>query len=313
MHGILLVDKPRGWTSHDVVQWVRKRLRTQTVGHGGTLDPAAEGLLVIAVGIATRLVQHATEADKSYVAHIVLGTSTTSDDLEGEPLAASPLTVHPPSRRDVDSVLTEFLGEYDQQPPIYSALKVGGVAAYRRARAGEPVTLVRRLVRVNSLRLVQYSYPDLVVSIDCGKGFYVRSFARDLGARLGTGAYLHGLVRTRVGRFSLASAWSIDALNDLLTPSSWPLIARHPDEFVAELPVLLVPERELRAWYHGAPVRCSASSLPGTTARAYAPDGNWIGLAQFDPQKRYWQPVLVHREGTGRRGKTPNADRSLLE
>jgi tRNA pseudouridine55 synthase len=302
VHGILLVDKPRGWTSHDVVQWVRTRLRVQTVGHGGTLDPAAEGLLVIAVGIATRLVRHAADADKSYVAHIVLGTGTTSDDLEGEPLAASPLSLYQPSLRDVQSALAEFLGEYEQQPPIYSALKVGGVAAYRRARAGQPVPLKRRVVRVNSLRLVQYSYPDLIVSLDCGKGFYVRSFARDLGTRLGTGAYLHGLVRTRVGRFSLASAWSIDELNRVLTPSSWPLIARHPDEFVAELPVLLVPERELRAWYHGAPVRCSASSSPGTTARAYAPDGNWIGLAHFDPQKRYWQPVLVHRDGSGWRG-----------
>lgn len=295
MHGILLVDKPRGWTSHDVVNWVRKRLRTRWVGHGGTLDPAAEGLLLIAVGIATRLIQYAIDADKSYVAHIVLGVSTTTDDLEGQPSQPSPAS-QPPSLAQLHTALERFRGLFEQRPPSYSAVKIGGTPAYRRAREQIPTELRPRTVFVRDLQCLHYDYPDLIVSIDCSKGFYVRSLARDLGALLGTGGYLHGLVRTRIGTFTLNEAWSLLELERCLTFETWPLLAQHPDMLVSSLPVLLIPEQQITAWYHGAPVRSSEAALPETFARAYAPDGTWGGIARYDANQACWRSVLVHNE-----------------
>ncbi len=295
MHGILLIDKPRGWTSHDVVNWVRKRLRTRWIGHGGTLDPAAEGLLLIAVGVATRLVQYAVEADKSYVAHIVLGVSTTSDDLEGKQTRTSHLS-QPPSAAQLHAALEQFRGSFEQYPPSYSAIKIGGTPAYRKARAGMPVELPPRTVFVRKLQCLHYDYPDLVISIDCSKGFYVRSLARDLGTRLGTGGYLHGLVRTRIGTFTLSEAWSISELERILSPETWPLLALHPDMLASSLPVLFIPEQQVTAWYHGAPVRSSLAAPPETLARAYAPDGTWIGIARYDANQACWRPILVHHE-----------------
>lgn len=294
MHGILLVDKPRGWTSHDVVAWVRRRLRVRSVGHGGTLDPAAEGLLLVVVGAATRLAQYAIDADKSYVAHIVLGASTTTEDLEGE-LRERHRVQTPPPRAVIESTLEHFLGTIQQVPPAYSSIKVGGIAAHRQARRGATLELRARTVTVRRLELLTYDYPDLVVAIDCGKGFYVRAFARDLGDQLGTGAYLHGLVRTRIGSFTLAEAWSIEALQEILAPDTWPLVAYHPDALVSQLPILRIPDPQLTAWYHGAPVRCRVTASHGSLARAYAPDGTWIGLARYDADRRFWHPELVHR------------------
>lgn len=294
MHGILLVDKPRGWTSHDVVAWVRSRLGLRSVGHGGTLDPAAEGLLLILVGVATRLAQYAIDADKSYIAHIVLGVSTTTDDLEGEPRESQPV-VSPPSRAAIAEILERFRGTIQQVPPAYSAIKVAGTAAYRRIRRGDRVALEPRTVTVHRLELLHYDYPDLVVAIDCGKGFYVRALARDLGDTLGTGGYLHGLVRTRIGRFHLNQAWTITDLERTLGPETWPLLAQHPDALVQELPPLVLPNAQLTAWYHGAPVRCSVTASEGSLARAYAADGDWIGLARYDALRKHWHPELVHR------------------
>lgn len=292
---MLLVDKPRGWTSHDVVAWIRRRLGGGAVGHGGTLDPAAEGLLLIAVGVATRLLQHAIDADKSYVAHIVLGTGTTTDDIEGEPTTSqSPTRI--PTSEDIERGLQRFQGTIDQVPPVYSALKVRGVAAYRQARRGAPVELHPRQVTVHRVRLLRYEYPDLYLAIDCGKGFYVRAFARDLGTVVGTGGYLHGLVRTRIGRFTLAEAWRLDELERHLTPIAWPLLALHPDALIQHLPILIVAEPQLAAWYHGAPVRSVVAASGQTLARAYAPDGTWIGLARYDSKRRLWHPELVHRD-----------------
>lgn len=296
MDGVLLIDKPRGWTSHDVVAWVRKRLGTRQVGHGGTLDPAAEGLLIVAVGSATRLLQFAIDAEKSYLAHIVLGVTTTTDDLEGEPLT---VPGPPPGRRptadDVRAALTRFIGPLEQRPPSYAATKIGGVAAYRRMRAGESVALAPRRVQVFRLELIAYEYPDLLVMIDCSKGFYVRAFARDLGLQLGTGAYLHGLVRVRVGSFRLDEAWTLDTLKHALSPSTFPLLGIHPDSLVAHLPVAYVPEASKGAWYHGAPVPSTVAAPPETLARIYTPTGEWLGLGRFDTVRHAWQPVLVYQ------------------
>lgn len=293
MDGVLLINKPRGWTSHDVVSWVRRRLRTQQVGHGGTLDPAAEGLLVIAVGSATRLLQYALLADKSYVAHIVLGCSTTTDDLEGEPINQPSSLSTPPSLMRIQRVLLQFIGNFEQRPPTYAAKKVGGIPTYRKARRGIPIEPVSRPVTVYQLDILSYQYPDLLVTIDCSKGFYVRAFARDVGRALHTGAYLHGLIRARVGPFSLRNAWSIPDLQRLLTPETWPLLAAHPDTLISILPAVVIPEQSVHAWYHGAPVQGEVTLPHDSLIRVYASTGQWLGLGKADTINQLWRPVLV--------------------
>lgn len=292
LHGLLVIDKPRGWTSHDVVNWTRRRLGEKRVGHGGTLDPAAEGVLLIAVGQATRLTSFLQDAGKQYLAHIVLGATSTTDDLEGDFLATTQPVI-PPARTEVERVLRRFEGEIEQLPPAFSAIKVGGRPLYRRSRAGEAVEATPRRVVIYRLELLHYAYPDLVLAIDCGKGVYVRSLGRDLGAALGTGAYLHGLIRTRVGPFTLADAWSLDALEPLLSVETWRQIAWHPDTALNGLPALVLSADQAKAWYHGAPVRRPGSLADQSLARVYALDGSWLGIARYQRAREQWSPAVV--------------------
>lgn len=291
-HGLLIIDKPRGWTSHDLVNWVRRRLREKRVGHGGTLDPAAEGVLIIAVGQAARLTSFLQDASKQYLAHIVLGATSTTDDLEGDVVhTAEPST--PPARADVERVLKRFEGEIEQVPPAFSAIKVAGRPLYRRSRAGEVVTVAPRRVVIHRLQLMHFAYPDVVLTIDCGKGVYVRSLARDLGAALGSGAYLHGLIRTRVGPFTLEDAWSIDDLEPMLSIETWRQIAWHPDLALVEFPALVVSPGQANAWYHGAPVRRPGPLPDQSLARVYALDGRWLGIARYQHAREQWSPAMV--------------------
>lgn len=291
LHGLLVVDKPRGWTSHDVVAWVRRRLATRRVGHGGTLDPAAEGVLVVLVGQATRLTPYLQEASKQYVAHIVLGARSSTDDLEGELTLLEEVRV--PSTDEVECALRRFRGEFEQQPPAFSAVKVGGKPLYQQARAGREVEAYPRRVIVHHIELVRYAYPDVVVTVDCGKGFYVRSLARDLGDVLGTGAYLHGLVRTRVGPFGLADAWSLPELEPLLTQETWRYAAVHPDVVLAHLAAVVIDMFQTQAWYHGAPVCPLRASPARDPARVYGTDGRWLGIARYRADDGRWWPELV--------------------
>ena len=292
LHGVLVIDKPRGWTSHDVVAWVRRRLRQDRVGHGGTLDPAAEGVLVVAVGQATRLTRFLQLATKEYLAHIVLGAASSTDDLEGALLRPVRQSV-PPGAREVEAALHRFEGEIEQVPPRFSAIKLGGTPLYRRARAGEPTETRPRRVVVYRLELLSYAYPDILVSIVCGTGVYIRSLARDLGTLLGTAAYLHGLVRTRVGSFHLSTAWSIEALERRLSLETWAHLALHPDAILADSPVLLLSAEQSRAWYHGVPVRDAGTSADQRLARIYSRAGNWLGLAGYQAVRHAWMPVVV--------------------
>ncbi len=292
LHGLLVIDKPRGWTSHDVVSWIRRRLRETRVGHGGTLDPAAEGILLVAVGQAARLTSFLQEAGKQYLAHIVLGIVSTTDDLEGEALLAGQSCSQPP-RAAVEEALRRFEGEIEQVPPAFSAIKVAGKPLYRRTRAGEAVTAAPRRVVIYRLELLHYAYPDVLVSVDCGKGVYIRSLARDLGTALGTGAYLHGLIRTRVGPFNLADAWTLETLDRWLSVDTWRLIAYHPDAAVSEHAALILGPAQTEAWYHGAPVRRPGAFSDQRLARVYALDGRWLGLARYEQARELWKPALV--------------------
>jgi tRNA pseudouridine55 synthase len=215
--GLVVVDKPVGLTSHDVVARVRRLAGTRKVGHAGTLDPSASGVLVLGLGRATRLLGHLALADKTYLATVRLGMATTTDDADGEPLGGS--STAGLSDDVVRSAVAGMVGELDQVPSAVSAVKVGGVRSYARVRAGETVELAPRRVTVTAFDVLDLRRPttellDLDVAVTCSTGTYVRALARDLGAALGVGGHLTALRRTRVGRFDLGQARTLDEMAD---------------------------------------------------------------------------------------------------
>lgn len=207
--GFLVIDKPAGITSRDAVNQVQRWFpRGTKVGHAGTLDPLATGVLVIGVGQGTRLVEYVQRMHKVYRAGIRLGATSDTDDAEGN---ITPRTVTVvPGREDVAGILHHFVGDVLQTPPAFSALKTGGRRAHELARRGESVDLAPRPVTVHDIQLLRYDYPDLDLVVRCGKGTYIRSLARDLGALLCCGGYIASLQRTEIGRFTLADAFALD-------------------------------------------------------------------------------------------------------
>jgi tRNA pseudouridine55 synthase len=215
MDGVLLVDKPEGWTSHDVVAKVRGIIKAETgqkvkVGHTGTLDPMATGLLVLVLGSYTKRAGEFSKLDKVYEAEITLGTTSSTGDKEGE---LSKTSDEQPQKAAVEAVLLRFEGEILQTPPIYSAVKINGQRAYKAARAGKTVEIEPRKVKIYEITDVIYEYPKLSFTCKVSSGTYIRSLAEDIGAALGTSAYLSALRRTEVGGLSIADAVQTEMLD----------------------------------------------------------------------------------------------------
>ena len=266
--GLVVVDKPAGMTSHDVVARVRRLAGTRKVGHAGTLDPMATGVLVLGVGRATRLLGHLLLTDKAYDATIRLGSTTTTDDAEGDVLETR--STDGVSAGDVTAALQAMVGELDQVPSTISAIKVDGRRAYARARAGEQVELAPRRVRIDEIAVHRVGLPDVEVSVRCSSGTYVRAIARDLGAALGVGGHLTALRRTAVGPFTLAQARTLDRLGEQLEVT--PLAAAARTCF----PSYDLDAEQAAAAQHG---RRLAATLPATGPVAvFAPDGGFLAL-----------------------------------
>jgi len=213
-----IINKPLGWSSFRVVGAMRRLLNIKKIGHAGTLDPMADGVLIVGVGKATKLIDTYQAQEKAYRAKIRFGTSTASYDAE-TPTEETADYFHI-NQDDVRRVLdTQFLGTIEQMPPIYSALKVNGVPAYKKARAGKPVELKSRQVTIRTLEIVSFELPDVVVDVDCGKGTYIRSLAHDLGLAMGSRAHLAGLTRTGIGPWVLSSALEMTTLIHDLDPN----------------------------------------------------------------------------------------------
>jgi tRNA pseudouridine55 synthase len=227
--GLVVVDKPGGITSHDVVARARRALGTRKVGHAGTLDPMATGVLVLGVGRATRLLGHLTLTEKAYDATIRLGVATSTDDAEGE--VVSTAAVDDLSAHSVRDALGTFVGEIDQAPSSVSAIKVDGKRAHQRVREGERVELPTRRVTVHTLDLHRLDGADLDISVRCSSGTYIRAIARDLGRALGVGGHLTALRRTAVGPFGLAGACSLDDLAARGRAALLPMAAAARDTF----------------------------------------------------------------------------------
>ncbi len=215
MDGILLVDKPAGISSFGVVARVRGIIKAETgqkikVGHTGTLDPMATGLLVLVLGQYTKQAGEFSKLDKTYEAELTLGSTSTTGDREGEIVQKS---THQPALDEIQAVLNKFVGEISQVPPAYSAIKVGGQRAYKLARAGKEVVIEPRSVKIYSITDVKYEYPILRFTTEVSSGTYIRTLAEDIGQQLGTGAYLSDLRRTSVGKFDIKDGVKIDSLS----------------------------------------------------------------------------------------------------
>ena len=276
MDGVLLINKPSGMTSHDVVERVRRILKEKRVGHTGTLDPLATGLLVMCVGTATRFARFFEAGEKEYEAVMRLGVVTDTQDAEGRALEER--TYRPPEPAAIVETFRRFTGPIVQQPPAFSALKVGGVASYKLARQGKAVSLKPRDVAIYSLDLLAFEDPFIRFAVRCSKGTYIRTLCADIGSDLGMGAHLTSLVRTRSGRFALREAVTIDELaarvpQGLSESTLIPIGAA-----LDFMPARTLTEEEATGILHGRSVHGEAGETDGTLVRLYDPSKRFIGL-----------------------------------
>jgi tRNA pseudouridine55 synthase len=216
LEGVLLVDKPGEHTSHDVIARLRGKLRMRKIGHAGTLDPMATGLLIVLIGKATRVSQFIISLDKEYEGTIELGRTTDSQDADGETMETRP--VPPLTEAQVQAAMHGFLGDQYQMPPMFSAIKIGGVPLYKKARKGEQVEREPRFIRVMSWDMTRLASPQVDFRLHCTKGTYVRTLAHDLGTKLGCGAHLSALRRTATDRFNVAQALTMEQIEALSIP-----------------------------------------------------------------------------------------------
>jgi tRNA pseudouridine55 synthase len=277
--GLLVVDKPAGWTSHDVVGRTRRLARTRKVGHAGTLDPMATGVLVLGIGKATRLLGHLALTDKQYEATIRLGLTTVTDDAEGEVVQTRDASGV--SDAAIAAALTALTGEIQQVPSAVSAIKVDGVRSYARVRSGQEVALKARPVTVSQLDLLARRGDDLDVTVTCSSGTYVRALARDLGEALGVGAHLTALRRTRVGPFGLDQAWTLEQLAEELDDRVLVLDAAVAQSF----PRHELSAEEAVALSYGKALGEATPEVRG----AFDPDGRCVALVQDG------RPLVVFR------------------
>ena len=287
-HGYLVIDKPAGWTSHEVVGKVRRILGERRVGHAGTLDPAAVGVLPIAVGLATRTVEYLSGASKAYIADVSFGVTTDSADIDG--IVTSFRDPDHLEESDVVAALQSFKGDLLQVPPAYSAIRVDGERLYERARRGESVELEARPITVYDILLDAWEPPTARIWVDCSKGGYIRSLARDIGERVGTGAYLSNLVRVRTGPFTLSDAVTISELEASVAAEQWEMIAFHPDTVLQDWQAVVLDADAATDWRHGKPV-----ALEGAAGdlRLYDGAGDWIGVGQGTASGDHILPTKV--------------------
>ncbi len=267
-NGIIIVNKPAGWTSQDVAAKLRGVFHEKRVGHGGTLDPMATGVLPVFVGRATRAVEFFEHADKEYIATLRLGTVTDTQDTTGNVLETRPVCV---TKAELEAALLAFTGEIDQLPPMYSAIKINGQKLYTLARQGKEVERKPRRITIHELELISGEGTDWQIRIHCSKGTYVRTLCADIGERLGCGGCMASLQRTKAGAFSLAQARTIE---DLIAAEDPEALLLPVDTLFASYPALTVNASAERKLRNGAPVKAPAQ--PDGCCRVYSEQGEFL-------------------------------------
>ena len=308
MDGIVIIDKPAGWTSHDVVARVRRILGERRIGHTGTLDPLATGVLVVLVGRATRLARFLAGAQKEYEAVIRFGYATETGDATGAPRHASPTGGRECSmwsEDEIEAALESLCGEIEQVPPMYSAKKVRGKKLYELARQG--VEIERQPVRVvvyqfqaerengTLLRQMPDGTCELSVRVICSAGTYIRALAESVGERLGVGAHLSALRRTRAGEFRIENAITVDNLKEMAEANQVVKILLSPEAALSRMPFVHLTDSEARRVRHGAPVWLSAPPQwkDGESVRIRDKDGNLIGIGVYIMSSGQLQPRIM--------------------
>ena len=287
--GVLVVDKPVGLTSHEVVQIIRRGTNIRRAGHTGTLDPRASGVLIVLVGPAVRLSEYVSASDKRYQAIIRLGATTDTFDADGRFTSKDQMVEI--TEEQFETALKSFVGEIIQTPPPYSAVKVHGRPAYDMAREGEEVELEPRKIQVYSLDLLEWAPPEAVIDVYCSSGTYVRSLANDLGTKLGCGAYLTGLRRTKSGRFTLRDAVPLRKLREAFDVGNWYQYVIPAAEALSDWPAVELNNEQVEAVRHGH--RVPAKPEDKGMARGISEAGELIALLEVDEATHEWQPRKV--------------------
>ena len=292
--GILNIDKPEGATSMDVVRRIKRASNVKRVGHGGTLDPVATGVIPICLGQATRMMEYLVDGTKEYRCTIELGVETDTYDSLGTVTARGDASTV--SAQDVEDSLASFHGVIDQVPPMFSALKKGGKRLYDLARSGIEVEREPRRVEVLEIRLVDWAPAAATVEVTCGRGFYMRSLAYDLGRRLGCGGHLSALTRLRSGPLRLEDAISVDEAESRFEDGTWRELVQPPDVVVGKMPAAIVGREVEDRLRHGRPLSDSLRMPflgPDQPCRVYSTDGRFLAIIAFDASAGDWRPQRV--------------------
>ena len=301
--GLLNIDKPKGITSHDVVARVRKLTGQHKVGHSGTLDPMATGVLLVCLGQATRLIEYLVNFPKTYRATMRFGVTTDTLDADGRVVEESDPSIL--TECQLHQALLTFLGEIEQIPPLFSALKKDGQPLYKRARAGQPVELEPRPVTIYSLTFVDWNSPDLTIDVSCSAGTYIRALARDVGEAVGTGAHLIELIRTANGPWSIDEAVPLTRLEQELQTGDrgWQSFLFPADQAISHLPKVILDEGAVTHVKYGRHVRLDLNDtvavtvgerIPDGVVRAYTPTGDFLAILKpVTDDENIWRPKKV--------------------
>lgn len=293
MDGILVLDKPSNWTSHDVVAKVRRLTGIKRIGHTGTLDPMATGVLVLCLGKATRIVEYMIGHDKRYRATLRLGIETDTYDAQGQVTAQYPIEVSEAALREV---LEKFVGDIEQVPPMFSAIKRDGNKLVDLARRGVEVKREPRRVTIYSIDLIRFEAPDANIDVHCSSGTYIRSLAHDVGRALGCGAHLSELTRTAVGDFTLDQAETLDSFEAAVEDGAWQTLLHPLDAGLAEFPSITLSEDDAARARYGMTVPMlptNSLDIEADLIRAYDPNGHIVGLMRQDAARGELQPVKI--------------------
>jgi len=290
MYGLLNINKPANWTSRDVVNWIEQRARKLKIGHAGTLDPLATGVLIVCVGHATRLVPYLHQLPKTYIATFLLGRRSESDDIETEVelLPDAPLV----TTEQLRHALPRFLGQITQLPPTFSAVKINGKPAYRKARKGKPVDVPERDVEVHRIELIEHAGEAFTLEIECGTGTYIRSIGRDIAHACGSAAVMSSLCRTRIGEFTVERAIA----PQLVERQSMPDLMLSPFLAVPNRPCLLLTPAEVPRVENGNEIPAAESiTLSSGEVAICDPEGGLIAIGDLDAERRKLTPRVVLR------------------
>ena len=303
MNGVLNIYKEAGFTSHDVVAKLRGILKQKKIGHTGTLDPDAEGVLPVCLGNATKLCGLLSDKEKTYEAVLLLGQTTDTQDVSGTVLGTAPVTA---GEEEIREAVLGFLGDYDQVPPMYSALKVGGKKLYELAREGKEVERKARRVRILALEIHGIRLPEVSFSVTCSSGTYIRTLCQDIGERLGCGGCMKSLLRTRVDRFQVEDSLRLSEIEELAREGRIKEALIPVDEMFPAYPKLRMKEAADRLVYNGNPFSAGDAqellqeeTLCGTQVRVYDSSGNFVGIyrRQEDGQGLSYRPVKMFLPG----------------